>query len=275
MRSRPASAARRCSSAMRGGELVEVAHVRETSRRRTRARGRARAGRCRRPTPAAGSAPAWATTRCDRSRRTRRGRRPRRWVQISRMASTRSRMTAKRAGRVGAVVAHLLEVPAGPDAELEAPAGEVVERGRLVGEHDRVALDDQRDAGADAQALGRGGDRAERDERVERVRVLARQLVAARPRALAAGRDVRVLGDEDRVEAGVLGGAAERDGRDRLVGDEHRQAELHWATSGARSPAGGRRPARGRPAASRARCRSARRPWPAASGARRGSRRPA
>ena len=181
---------------------------------------------------------------------------------------------AKARGRVGAVVAHLLEVPAGADAELEAPAREVVERGGLVGQRDRVALDDQRDAGADAQALGGGRDRAERDERVERVRVLARQLVAARPRALAAGGDVRVLGDEDRVEAGVLGGAAERDGRDRLVGDEHRQAELHGATSGARSPAGGRRPARGRPAASRARCRSARRPWPAASGARRGSRRP-
>ena len=84
--------------------------------------------------------------------------------------------------RVGAVVAHLLEVPAGADAELEAPAGEVVERRRLVGEHDRVALDDQRDAGADAQALGRGRDRAQRHERVERVRVLARQLGAARPR---------------------------------------------------------------------------------------------
>ena len=144
---------------------------------------------------------------------------------------------AKAGGRIGPVVAHLLEVPAGADAELEAPAGEVVERGGLVGQGDRVALDDQRDAGADPQALGGRRDRAQRHERIERVRVLARQLVAARPRALAAGGDVRVLGDEERLEAGVLGGAAERDGRDGLVGDEHRQAELHWATSGARSAA--------------------------------------
>ena len=63
------------------------------------------------------------------------------------------------------------------------------------------------------------------------------------------------------------------DGRDRLVGDEHRQAELHGLPPGLdlQQAVAGR--ARGRPAASRARCRSARRPSPAASGARRGSRR--
>ena len=54
--------------------------------------------------------------------------------------------------RVGAVVAHLLAVPAAADAELEAPAGQEVERGDLLGGGDRVALDDQADAGARAAA---------------------------------------------------------------------------------------------------------------------------
>ena len=54
--------------------------------------------------------------------------------------------------RVGAVVVHLLEVPAGADAEEEAAAGELVERGDLLGGRDRVALDDQADAGAEHAA---------------------------------------------------------------------------------------------------------------------------
>ncbi len=114
------------------------------------------------------------------------------------------------AARVGAVVAHLLAVPAGADAEQEAPAREPVERGDLLGGHDRIALDHQADAGAQLDALGRGRRERQRHERVQRVAVLGRQHVAARVGRLAADRDVRVLGDEQRVERPLLDQPGER-----------------------------------------------------------------
>ena len=54
--------------------------------------------------------------------------------------------------RVGAVVEHLLPVPAGAHAELQAPAGEMVDARHLLGGGDRVALDNQADAAADRAA---------------------------------------------------------------------------------------------------------------------------
>jgi hypothetical protein len=50
------------------------------------------------------------------------------------------------------VVAQLLAVPAGADAELEAPARQVVDARDLLGGDDRVALGDQADAAADPPA---------------------------------------------------------------------------------------------------------------------------
>src|SRR6185437_10006490 len=52
--------------------------------------------------------------------------------------------------RVRPVVAHLLAVPADPDPKLEPTAGQVIDAGHLLGRDDRVALDDQADAAADA-----------------------------------------------------------------------------------------------------------------------------
>ncbi len=72
-------------------------------------------------------------------------------VQIAFIASMRSRMSLKRVfGR--AVVVHLLGVPAGADAEQEAPVRDLVERGDLLGGLDRVALHDEADAGRDLRA---------------------------------------------------------------------------------------------------------------------------
>ena len=73
---------------------------------------------------------------------------------------------------VGAVVFHLLGIPPTADAELEAPAGERVEARDFLGRDDRVALDDQADARADPDALGRGRGRHEGHERIEGVGVL-------------------------------------------------------------------------------------------------------
>src|SRR5205814_2813005 len=75
-----------------------------------------------------------------------------------------------------AVVFHLLGVPAAADAEEEAPAREEVEARDLLGQGDRIVLDDQADARADLERAGYRGRGGERDEGVERVRVLAREL---------------------------------------------------------------------------------------------------
>jgi hypothetical protein len=76
----------------------------------------------------------------------------------------------------GAVVFHLLDVPAAADSELEAPARQTVEAGDLLGGDDRVALGNEADADAEAQFLrDRSGER-QCDERVVRVGIARRQL---------------------------------------------------------------------------------------------------
>ena len=82
----------------------------------------------------------------------------------------------------GAVVFHLLDVPAAADAEHEAAAGELVEAGDLLRGDDRVALRDQADAGAEPQLFRHRGGEGQRDERVVRMGVALRQFAAARER---------------------------------------------------------------------------------------------
>ena len=151
-------------------------------------------------------------------------------VQISFMASTRSRMIEKR--RRGSVpwlrISSRFQPPPTPNSN--AAAGDEVERGDLLGRDDRVALDDQADAGTDPQPLGRLRDGGKRHERVERVPVLLRQAAAAWVRRVAADRDVGVLGEQQRLEAGVLRGAAKLRGRDREVRREGHETESHAAT---------------------------------------------
>jgi hypothetical protein len=52
-------------------------------------------------------------------------------------------------GEGGAVVGHLLGIPAIADAEQEAAARELVDRGHLLGGLDRVTLRHEADTGAD------------------------------------------------------------------------------------------------------------------------------
>ena len=135
----------------------------------------------------------------------------------------------------GAVVLHLLGVPPRPDAELEAPAGQQVEGRALLGEHDGIALGEQRDRGTDAKRLRRRGGVGESDEGVDGVLVLLRQLRAARPRAPAAGGDVGVLGHEERFESAVLALAGELVDADGVVGGELGDAYVHGVDSEVRS----------------------------------------
>src|SRR5436190_12461033 len=105
---------------------------------------------------------------------------------------------------VRAVILHLLDVPAGSHAEEEPAAGEAIERGDLLRGDDRVALDDEADAGGEEYALGRGGRRGQRDERVVGVAVLPRELPARGIVGATDCRDVRVLREEQRLEAPLL-----------------------------------------------------------------------
>ena len=119
---------------------------------------------------------------------------------------------------IGAVVAHLLAIPACADAELETPAGEMIDRGDLLGGGDRVALHDQADAAADAEPRRRSGGGGEGDEQVVGVEVLRGELFAPGPGRLAAGRDVRVLGEEQRLVSAFLHQSCDRARAESVVG---------------------------------------------------------
>jgi hypothetical protein len=101
------------------------------------------------------------------------------------------------------VIVHLVLVPAGADAEHEAAARQLVEAGDRLG----VATGSccgPADAGADLQLLRRRGGESEADERIVGVGIALGQLAAAGEGRLAAGRDVGVLGHEQRIEATLL-----------------------------------------------------------------------
>jgi hypothetical protein len=98
------------------------------------------------------------------------------------------------AGESGAVVGHLVLVPAVADAEQEATARDLVDRSDLLGGLDRVALGDQADAGAEQQRLGHRRGRPQHHERVHHVVVFLRQIPAAGKGRLARQRNVGMLG---------------------------------------------------------------------------------
>ncbi|XXU65119.1 hypothetical protein WME78_41320 [Sorangium sp. So ce1097] len=71
----------------------------------------------------------------------------------------------------------------------------------------QVALGDEADAGAEADARGHGGRRRERDEGIERAPGFVGELATGGVRRASAHRDVGVLGEVERVEAARLYGA--------------------------------------------------------------------
>ena len=104
---------------------------------------------------------------------------------------------------------HFLLVPAVADAEQEAPAGKLVDRGDELRGLDGITLVDQADTGAYAQRLRcyrRGG---EHEERIHDVVIRARQLRAAGERFRAHHGDVRVLRHPQQFEAALFEQRAE------------------------------------------------------------------
>jgi hypothetical protein len=57
----------------------------------------------------------------------------------------------------GAVVLHLVDVPAAPDREDESPIGQLIEARHRFGRDDRIALRNQRNARPELEPAGRGG----------------------------------------------------------------------------------------------------------------------
>src|ERR1700758_4657321 len=82
-------------------------------------------------------------------------------------------------------------------------------------------------AGAQFDGPGRLGGRGQHDERVHRVVVLLGQIAASRKRRLARQRNMRVLGRPDRLETALLKRAGKLRRRHRIIGKEHRAAEMH------------------------------------------------
>ncbi len=104
----------------------------------------------------------------------------------------------------GAMVLHLVDVPAAADAEDEAAVRELVEAGDRLGGDDRLVLRHQADAGADLELLRRRGGKGQRHERVVRVGVAFGQLAAAGEGRLPAERNMGVFGHVKRAEAAIL-----------------------------------------------------------------------
>jgi hypothetical protein len=125
------------------------------------------------------------------------------------------------------VVAHLLAVPARADAQEHTSAGERVERGDLLRRLEHVPLREKRHRRAEGQRGRRRRRRRQRDERIEGAVIDVRQLAAARPRRLTADGDVRVLREQQRLEAALLQGPGEDIRADALGGHEGVDTELH------------------------------------------------
>ena len=94
---------------------------------------------------------------------------------------------------VGAMILHLLGVPAAADAEDESAAGEHVETGYLFCRNDRVTFDNETDAGGHAKFLRRHRGRGQSYKQIVRVPIFLREIAAARVRAAAVCRNMCVL----------------------------------------------------------------------------------
>ncbi len=98
----------------------------------------------------------------------------------------------------------------------------------LLGEEDRVVLRGEQDARAQADARGHGGSGGQRDERVETALVVVEaDALDERGWQVLSQREVRVLGEPERVEAELLDRDGERGRRQVAVGERGGDAEPH------------------------------------------------
>jgi hypothetical protein len=92
---------------------------------------------------------------------------------------------------------------------------------------DGIALDDEADAGGELDLLRHRRLCAERDKGIVAIVVVFRQVGTARPRRLAAGRNVAVLRQPKRFEAARLRLHRQVRGLYRIVRRKDRQPDMH------------------------------------------------
>jgi hypothetical protein len=127
----------------------------------------------------------------------------------------------------GAVVGHLILVPAIADAEQETAARDLVDRSDLLGRLDRVALSNQANAGPEQQRFGDRRGRTEHHERVHHVIILLRKVAATGEGRVARQRNVGMFGHPERIEAALLQRQRQFGRRHRIVREKHLPADPH------------------------------------------------
>ena len=133
--------------------------------------------------------------------------------------------------RVDAMVAHLRLVPPGADPERHSTARNDIEGGDCLRHDDRVMLRDKRDARPEPEAIGDGRDGRQRDEGVDHA------LACLEPGGVVGNegphrqRDVRVLGQVERLEAMMLERPADLSQIRCLGGCSHLNAKAHDSRS--------------------------------------------
>jgi hypothetical protein len=134
------------------------------------------------------------------------------------------------APEIHSVVLRLGPVPSEADSQGETAAGEMVEGGDLLGQDDRIVLGDQKDPGPEGDPLGgRHGSRKGDEGAESPAIVLDPHTFDEGRRHVGPEREMRVLGEIERVEAALLGGAGERARGHVAISEECGYAEPHEA----------------------------------------------
>src|SRR6266446_5664284 len=125
------------------------------------------------------------------------------------------------------MIRHLLGVPSGADSEHEAPGRNHIERRHLLRQHDRIAFDDKTHTRPELDFLRYARRRRQRHKWIVRMAVLRRQTAGHRKGSLARHRDMRVLGEKQRLEPALFDRFRQLDRLNRVVCRRHREAEIN------------------------------------------------
>ena len=157
------------------------------------------------------------------------------------MHRTCSRATSRRSAKATPWSAASGRFQPKPDAEHHPAAAQVVERGHLLGQHDRVVLGDQHHPGAEGDPLGGRGRGGQGHERVEAAAVVVElDALDQSRRRVVADRQVGVLGQVERGEPPLLGRPGQGGRGHGPVGEEG--GDARGARSSAPQAGGQRRP---------------------------------
>jgi hypothetical protein len=145
------------------------------------------------------------------------------------MAKMSSRSIFPALSWIDTEISHLVPNPPSADTEQKAAAGHHIKASDSLGRDYWLAFDHLADRRPDAQLRRRGRRSRERNERIQRVRVVTRQQAPLG----SARRNVRMLSDPERLEAALLDGTSQPRHVHRVFGREDRDPEVHVLPLGA------------------------------------------